>query len=402
MPDSFNREKVNKLLVRIIDIISRQPVIDDGFAHGRTGLALLYFYYGKYSNEEKWSSTALELVDNILSNLNKEKEGSINTADFFNGFLGFLTVLSNLKQNELLDISYADIKDLDEMVCDWGVAQFQQSNIDFFYGGMGALNYFVNRKQISEDAGYIDILIENLLALFKKENGVFGIINKYYNKVDNRYESEINYSLAHGMASVILCLTALWEGGYRKYEIDKYLINSITYLLKITEEAPFPEPYCFAAAVNIDTRKTVHQPRLGWCYSDMNILHILYLAGKVFSRNDWIERANQVSGTVSNRFDSPDTLVGDPFVCHGSAGLFQYYTLLKDLSGQEIYFQVGQEWLSKTIIFFDETSDDYFNSPAYLQKGHVHSFFYGLTGVALCLLTALDKKFCNWSSIIML
>lgn len=393
---------IKTLFDRLFRLVEKEPPVLDGLSMGRTSLILLYFYYGRYANDDEISSKGYNLIQEIFSNTSTDNEGALKTADFFNGYCGFLSVLSNLKQNSLLEINYEDLNDLDTMICDWGAAQFREGNTDFFYGGAGCLHYFISRNQVQADSCFIDRLIESLQSLFTTNKDTFGIINDYYNKADGRHHKEINFSLAHGMSSIILCLTRLWAKGYRTYGIHTYAARSIEYMLQITDQSTIPAPYSFSAAINLESQKAHCQSRLGWCYSDLNILQLLFEAGKVFDRKDWTERAKKAAAVVSGRRNKEHTLVEDAFVCHGSAGLYQYYTKLNELNEAACFREAADYWIKDAVAYFGRTTNKYFKSPAYLEKGHIHSLFYGPLGVALCLLSCLDKKSSNWSSIIML
>lgn len=402
MTSKKKNEQIKNLIERLLNMITKEPIVFDGLSMGRSSLILLYFYYSRYADKEEFSNKGYFLIEEVFSHISVSSDESLKTADFFNGFTGFMSVLSNLKQNGLLEVSYEDFNDIDTMICDWGSSQFRQGNIDFFYGGTGCLHYFISRNQIQADSCFIDELIKNLLPLFTTSGKTFGIINDYYNKADDRHHKEINFSLAHGMASVVLCLTRLWKNGYRTYGVHTHAIGAIEYLLDITDMAPVPAPHCFSAAINLDTNKTHCQSRLGWCYSDLNILQLLLEAGETFERKDWIDRAVSASPVVAGRISKKETLVEDPYLCHGTAGLLQYYLKLKERKNLPEFSKAASHWSTETISWFDKTPDDYFSTPAYLEKGHIHSLFYGPAGVALCLLSALDKESSNWSSIIML
>lgn len=390
------------LLQKIMHLINEASFVDDSLSFGRSGVALLNFYYGNYFNDATISSKGLELIETIVENLSEGRNQALATPDYFSGITGFLFVLNNLRENNLLETSVEDFAALDAMAFEWSRTQLQENNIDFFYGATSFLYYLCNNMQHETSAQYIDELVELLASRFSENDSRYGIVNRTYNQMDNRQNAEINYSLAHGMISVLLTLTALWQKGYRKHNIDKLVKNTIDGLLALSETQESHGPVCFAGAVNMDTGQVLYQKRMGWCYSDINVIHLLYAAGKVFNEPQWTAVANRHLAAVASRKTTEETLVTDPFLCHGSAGLFLYYQFLHSLAGEEVLLNTAEYWQEEALAYFERTSDEYFKSAEFNKTGHIHSLFYGLTGVALCLLSALDKKNSAWSSIIML
>jgi lantibiotic modifying enzyme len=396
------QQKLEALITRTAGLIKATPFIDDSLAYGKTGVALLYFYSARQFNDENLAGKGLELIEEVIGNIGADTDQSIKTPDFFSGITGLLSVLSNLRQNELLETSRVDFASLDETVFNWTRTQLEENNIDFFYGATGFLHYLSGLEKDETVDGYIDTLTTQLLSRFSEPGNIFGIVNHTYNRMDGREEEEINFSLAHGMVSVLLVLVRLCERGYGNPSVDEAIAKGIDSILSVTQAYAPPLPICFAGSINTGTRQVLYQKRLGWCYSDLNILHLLYRAGKFFNRTDWLDFANERAPIVCARRTKAETLVQDPFLCHGSAGLFQYYQYLSVLTGYQLFEESAEYWLQRALEELDATGDEFFSSPAYLETGHLHSFFYGLTGVALCLLSGLDKENSSWASIIML
>jgi hypothetical protein len=382
----------------LIGIIDRKEITDDTLARGRSAIAASYFYYADCFDKPEFAEKGVALIQQIFSNLEENNEQSFKGYDFYSGLTGMLSLLVTLHNNQLLDIDFADLEHLDDLVYKWAMTELDESNIDFFYGATGALSYFKQRKDLP--SGYTTKLVEKLLSLFDTER--FVIVNKFYNKVDERYEQEVNFSLAHGMSSVLNCLLDIYEKGYDHPGIANCISNAIGYILKVSEMNPPPRPHCFVNLFNVDSKSILYQKRLGWCFSDLNILHLLYRGAAILGQSEWKQLADSYADMVAARIEPVETLVEDPFVCHGSAGLYQYYERLYELSPLPAYRKAADYWLVKAVDDIGNTPLEFYESREFLQKSHVHSLFYGLTGVTLCFLTAYNPKYSSWKNIILL
>ena len=394
-------EEIEKLVERLIHLMEAHPVSSDGLGSGRAGQAMVYFYYASSFGEKAYEEKGLVLLEQVFENI-EAGSASIKAPDFYGGVAGLLSVLNNLKKNNFLGIDLTDFDRLDEMVYEWAIGQLDKRNVDFFYGAMGVFCYFIERLPDEAIYLYVDRMVAKLATLFDDKAGCFAIVNAFYNKADKRYIEEINFSLAHGMASVILNLANLHNTGYEKNNIKDLIYNATEYLLRVTS-ADRPElPYCFVGSIDCDNKKTSVQHRLGWCFSDLNILHLLYKASTVFPESGWEKIAGSSAKVVVTRQTQEDTLVKDPFLCHGAAGVSHYYQVLYQLTGNDLFWQAQQYWLGETLNYFKDIDEKYFESEAYKKTGHIHSFFYGLPGVILCLIAARDPMYSNWSKIILL
>ena len=123
---------------------------------------------------------------------------------------------------------------------------------------------------------------------------------------------------------------------------------------------------------------------------------LLYQAGKLLNRPDWIRLANEIGELTMQRHTTRATLIKDSHLCHGSAGIAQYYKRFYDQTGYAPYNDVYQFWLDKTIHYLDqELTDDAF-------IGHAGELLDGFVGSSLVLLSAAGEEDYAWDRIFLL
>jgi lantibiotic modifying enzyme len=399
--DSLRETRLRTLLDKLLSALQSHPVKCDDLGHGRSGLALVHFYYGACFQSQKEQQAGLGYLEEIFENMGSGQT-TLYSEEYYRGLTGFLSVVNSLKNDDLLDIDFDDFSSLEQMIYEWSLKQLDQGNMDFFYGASGSLCYFIGRLPDQQIETYIDGIIERFIHLMEPRPGTYAIINSFYNKEDKRQVNEINFSLVHGMAAVILNLTNLYDKGYRKHDIARHIHNCIHYLRELSAKADLPEPYCYAGTLNCDNNEAAPQRRLGWCFSDLNIIHLLYRAGYSLSNQEWIDEADGHCATITGRTNFEHTLVNNVHLCHGSAGIALYYQKLYEMTGNHLFQAAHIHWLEDTLSRLEHWEHHGFMNPDQPQEVNPHSFFYGLPGVLLCLLSAYDLKSCNWSKIILL
>jgi hypothetical protein len=389
------------MLPRLVNLVEKAPIAGDSLSRGRAALSFLYFYYSCLEGNELYAKKGWMLLEEILQRID-EGTDQLDSFEFYRGSCGLMSVLNNLVENDLLLFDPDDLCPLDQQLFQWTMEEMNKGNFDFFAGATGSLTYFVDRYPEKTVIPYIDRIMAGLWSAMNARPGHFALINRFYNKADSRMSNEVNFGLAHGMSSVLLTLVTAYEKGYRSFEIDQIILRGTAFILTLTEKHKPLSPYSFIGTFDTDSGRTSIQRRLGWCFSDLNVLHLLYRVLAVFPNENWTLIADAAAAQVESRVSEEGTWLKDPFLCHGYAGVSQYYRVLHQLTGRPGFEKASEYWLGRTLDFFRSTPDDYFCSTEFSKRNGVHSFFYGLPGVILCLLTAVCPQTRTWSKIILL
>lgn len=402
-----SKTEVHALLERIMALIAQDKAKNDSLSMGRTALAFLHLYYGKYLESEIHSELAYAYLQRVFDNLGSE-DSSFQTCEYYKGLTGLLVAIDHLSRKDLIEFEMEDLKAVENLTIEWAIDELQKSNIDFFNGANGVIHYLIQRLKGSHSketkkniestlCTFVDV-IQKILVTDLSGNIV--MINSYYIKADQKKESYVNFGLTHGLTGILINLIHIKNNGILKSKcqilIDK-LINSILQLREIHRP---PYPLYFVNQLDLKTQQIKYQYRLGWCYSDLNITHAFALEN--VSTPKYTSIICESIEAITNRKTYDLNLLEDPFLCHGFAGLGQYYLKLYQLTQNPLCLKAYHSFMGSTLDFYQEKPDSYFFSPEFLKTKHNHSLFYGNTGVALSLISYLKPTAANWSEIIML
>jgi hypothetical protein len=412
-PSTMPLAKVKPLIYRLINAIELEEVKWNSIGDGRSSLAMMYLYAGNALKDENLSQKGIHLVEEVFNGMDDKEQSILHRMDYYGGLCGFLSVLANLTKYELLEFDLSSIASLDELLADWACQQLVESNTDFFQGAMGVMNYFIQRLPNAEELGpdeyhllqSLDLMLRLLPNLFETDDsGNYFIINQHYNRIDDRQEKEVNYGLAHGMCGVLLNVAALRLKGYFKESCDQILLPATKTILRLREKANPPSPFCFVGSLDMDNNRSVgYQMRMGWCYSDLNLVQLFIRLQKIYGKSLIpTEMMQDITQRLTSRKDFENTRLEDPFICHGYAGVSQYYRKLFHESGVKTFEEASKHWLLRSIQFYEEEDNQHFFTFDSERRRRNSSFFYGQVGVVLCLLSAIDAKFSNWSETILL
>jgi len=391
---------IEKHLHGIAALLGKKTIESDSLGYGKSAVALFFFYYGACFGRQEATDRGVALVQEIFDQLENGSAQRLQGYDLYGGLGGVMRTLSVLQQDNLLDIDMDEMAAIDKMLLSWAMNQAADANSDLFHGATGILSYFKDRAYKPGTPDDSMLLVLRMLQL--AQNGQLLFPNTFYNKEDNQPEGEINFSMVHGMTSFFLCLLDYYEKGRYPEGMKESIEKGIDYITGVSAQMNVPKPYCFVMNMDSDLAKGGYQQRLGWCYSDLNILHLLYRGAVAFERTDWKLRADTLGVIVAGRISRKETLVDDPYLCHGSAGLFLYYQALYSFSPLASYQEAMDHWLRETISYLEEMPYGYYDNPDCMESTQVHSLFYGPTGTGLCLLAACNPHYSSWRKIILL
>lgn len=179
--------------------------------------------------------------------------------------------------------------------------------------------------------------------------------------------------------------------------ILKAVDSSIQYLLS---QRQFPGVNAVASSFPYIVRSgevdKEYGNRLAWCYGDINVVLVLYKAGQLFGNKCYQSVADEIGSLCVLRQSTEDTMVENSHFCHGSSGLATCYQAIYKLTGNEVYRQSYEFWISMTYEYLK----------ADIHNGLYHnnnSLLEGITGPLLTLLdyksTEVDSK---WTSFFLL
>lgn len=399
-----NRIDAEALLNRILKLTDESEIPDSSLAWGRAGLILLYAYCGKYQNDAILMNKAINLINESIEDLFSENT-SFNSCNLYNGIIGFLSVLSNLHENKIIDISDFDFDVFNPVIDKWLEKELSENgNFDLVNGPLGVMIFLRQRLgNKSEMSQWSENCLNQILkavennCVEKTETGTF-LVNKYYNAKDYRESSHINFGLAHGLTGLLIGLHQLTDLSKKSIN-NNSVVKLIDTMYNLSNYNCVKEPYSFVSDYVIENAKPMFQKRLGWCHSDLNNLHALILHNYNNSFNEKIEKA--INNLIKRR-DYEFNGITDPFICHGYAGVAQYFYHLHSIYENNTLIEEYNFYIDKTLDFYKSVPNEYFFSNEFTKTNSNISFFYGNTGPGLVMLSYLYPHSKTWSQIILL
>ncbi len=391
------RELIRQKIYHLQHIAHQVPVTRDALSQGRLCLALSSFYGGRYLQDEKWSAAGHQLLEEIFTNIQTGTQNDFTTQSFLTGMTGLTSVVNHLTKHGFVEFDLSSLADIDATIFQWAELQLDTDNLDFFYGPMGAIAYFSQRLPDLAIQPYLETLLHKLQVKSAVNNDSYLLINKFYNKRAEQDEGQVHFGIAHGVSSMLLVFLDLVKMGF-----SIPLQSTIEEIITLNRQYCQSEQHAFLGSINHHTDEILYQGRVGWCFSELNTLHVLLKAGHILQVPAYQNFGYEQLENIVGKNTIAATRADEPFLCHGACGISQYYAYLHQLTGHTAFRDAHQLWTQHTLQQLDNIPDDYWTSHDYELKHHVHSLLSGIPGIILSLLTAYDPKANNWSELILL
>lgn len=358
-----------------------QNITDIGVLNGLAGLALFNFHYSKIFNIE--NKTGHLILEKCIEKIN---EGYSNPT-YCNGIIGLGWTVNYLIKEKLIDKSNNGVlPDIDKYASYCLQASIEENNFDFLHGGIGYVNYLIERLENSTNSNrelieqLIFLLLENFKGLFKN----IQLFSKDPEAtVKMSFENKVIFGLAHGISSIICILNKISE--IPKFNKDSLVIASqyTDYLLKYynTENkgiSLFPN--------YLDTEGIIkYCSALSWCSGDLGIGFNLLNTSFKYNYNDNYKKLGiQILKHAAQRQTLQETLLQSIGICHGYFGAYKIFSNAYKITKDEDFDIASKYWLKLGLEHLS------INSSSDL------SILYGLSGIGLTLLEAFKSKQLNW------
>lgn len=399
-------KNVTQVFLKLHKIIEQHQPHNDTLLSGRLGLSLYYQALYEAFDKPKHGEKAAIMLEQVYTNLAKSDFQLFGNA-FGGGGAGLGYVVTQLYNSDLIDINLReDLEALDNYLYNTSLHQILQNDkIDYLHGATGTIHYFTLRLPDKKIEQYITNLVTALCnkVVVEKEvhlNGtvVQGIWLKNW-VVERKENTEINFSLSHGLCGFLMILVNVYKAGLPLPCIKETLTKGINFILSYQQDIDIQKKKWsfFPSTINALNRSDYFvSKRLAWCYGDFGPVLLLYKAAALFDKLDWLEKANLFGTFTILRKDAEATGSTESLFCHGSAGMAQVYHTFHELSGIGRYKEAQQYWIEQTISMLSSESEKGF----YLGKEC--DLLEGLVGINLSLLSVLSSKPLSWSKAFLL
>ena len=375
--------------------IENNPPPDDTLFGGRLCRVFLYYELFSQWNDPAYLRKGEQELDLLMQNLDAQI-ALIQGASFSSGAAGLCYVLNWLSKKGFADLqTHQSLAEIEKYLFDTGTEQFGNHLTDCLHGAFGIVHYFSHCRPERQTSYYLDQLLG-----YARQSVVQSGYGYWFRNEVPAYNGrhEINFSLSHGLAGMLLIILEARPHLTNKAMADDLLLRGIRFIRKHQLYADYSaEEYSyFPLSISENATAIENRPRLAWCYGDLNQALLFYRAGKLFNNPELIQLADIVGLNAVMRKDLSATQVADPFFCHGSAGLAAFFNTLFEESGHIAYEQASQFWIGQTVdqLYTIRTTKS--------QPVKTCSLLEGYEGIILTLSTFLSQSKSDWSSMLLL
>ncbi len=381
---------------KVHNVIAQASANNNSLLSGKLGVVLYYHNLYKANKKEEDANTAINILQEILTDLGNNKTSLIGTS-YSSGTAGLAYIMQLLQKDGLIEFEIdLQLESIDQTLFNKALQQIETHEIDFLHGAMGIIFYFVQRLPNEKIENYLNLLITALCKTAIIENE--GIWFKNY--VKNKDElQQINFSLSHGLSGFLLLLILVAERGICRDIIKEMVKKGVEFMLLFKRDIDIEKEEYTQYPSTIQANNTsvlFYTNRLAWCYGDLNIAYLLIEAGALLANEHWIKMGNILGTTTCMCKTLQHIGATDSHVCHGTAGLAQLYKKLYNLTEIDEYNNAYLLWIKITL----DLVENELHKDTYM--GNETNFLEGLVGVNLVLLSYLHNEEVTWNKALLM
>lgn len=396
-------DKLNSKLLEIYEILKEQHYSDNlGALTGLTGLALFHFYYSRFTNNDDSSEIGIEIITECFEKINH----NYDFPTYCSGIAGFGWVLEHLYTENFIDFNNDEVlSDLDSYLFEKQLIDSSTGHFDFLHGSIGYGYYFLARY---ENTSSKELKKRYTTYLLKLISSIKEFALESENKI--KWESILsmetqirgyNFSLSHGIPSIINFLSRLYHFSDFKSVVHPLLTKSISYILyhkNKNQYSIFPNFECEPEDRN-------QHSRLAWCYGDLGIGITLFQTSKLLQDQDLKEAALDILKHSAQRVQEEDTLVKDAGICHGAFGIAKIFNRIHKETNIPLFKEATEHWLNEGLkMSFHE--DGYAGYKKWVGGKGIWekeiSLLEGISGIGLVIIDYLTESKFNWDKCLMI
>lgn len=394
---SLDKKYVEQKIDQISNILEKTKMEGKiGLLGGKTGLAMFYFYYAKFTNTQEPYDTGLEILSKIFDEINN----GFNYHTHAGGLAGIGSILEILVEQDFIDADTNELLEgLDSYLYNHMMREIKSENYDFLHGAVGLALYFLKRKT-NDSKKYLAEFIKELDKIATKdEEGI-----RWLSVLDHKNQTKgNNLSLSHGLASIIVVLSKIYKQGIEKEKTLELLNGSVKYLLN--QQLDNNKFYSiFPSWVNRNEKP--NNSRLAWCYGDLGMGIALWLAGNNTENKEWKDTAVEILLKTTDRTDIAQTGVVDAGLCHGAAGVAHIYNRMFKYTRIKEFEDAAEFWFNQTInmaIHKDSLSGyKVYRTEEFGGSYEDFGFLEGIAGIGLSLISAVSDIEPAWDECLLL
>lgn len=387
------------------------------FSNYHAAQSLLFAYVSLFdtSQTDKFAQKSVEALEQFMQANSEIAQAEVALAG---KYLGAAWLLQHLVNIEILDPEDASLLiDLDEMVEDSLLQNFQHQNYDTLYGLVSKGIYYLERLPHEKSAqAKLEQIVMYLDQIAVKENGLVCWQDHFTMNGTPSQTVRYNLGLAHGIPGIISFLAKAYQNNILPEASQSLLEGGVQWLVR-QELKTKPGHFPFSVT---EGEVEDAQSRLAWCYGDLCVVVALMHAAHSLKQDKWKQQAIDIALRTTQWATPQEAGLNcnlqeqwmDSGLCHGSGGVAHMYRKMYQATGQEAFREAADHWLQTLIKYYqyhtDATAEHYKRmkvNPETKTQYWVedYSFLEGYAGIALVILGFLDEQHhTSWERVLLL
>lgn len=377
------------------------PLVQPCLFNGKTGEALFFMYYSRYTDNEVYYDLALERIEESLESIDK----GYYSHTYANGLAGVFWALNHFIEQDFINDSVREsMSPFDQYLGDKMLEYIAKGEFDFLHGALGVALYFLKRRKCNPGLdSYLEQLVEGLhnCSIEIDINTI-----KWHSSFSNEDgEPEPNICLSHGMSSIAIMLAKFIKANIAVKCAAPLLHRTVNYIL--SQEIDSTQYISCFPTTSLERHPQQLTSRIAWCYGDLGVGMALYQAGQAANVNRWYEKGMEVLKYSCSRQDLHINKVHDAGLCHGTAGIAHIYNRLYIDTALPIFKRAALYWYHKTLSFGKDQNGvagfkPYFPDVIVDAKDFQRGFLMGISGIGLSLLHSVSDIPPAWDECLLL
>lgn len=370
-----------------------------GLLDGLGGVALFFFYYGRFKNIDKYAEIGTQIIELIIEKINQ----GYNFPTYCTGIAGAGWVIEHLFENDFIDKNNDSLlQPLDDYLEKTMLSDLKSNNFDFLHGAIGYGTYFLKRYKNTFESGLKERYKNSVLKLISglkknSEKDIHGI--KWISILDPKTNlTGYNLSLSHGISSIISFLVKTYEFDDFKTYSKALLLKSIDYLARHEISETNKKYYMYPIWIARSRPNPIHSP-LAWCYGDLGVALSFHNASKVLKNKDLYSKSISILENATNRKSNLKTGIVDAGICHGAFGVCEIFNSIYKNTDKIVFKKASDYWLNVGLNMSEKGIDSGFTKwNGKLKKWEFEvNLLEGISGVGLAIIDHLQKQKNNWN-----
>jgi lantibiotic modifying enzyme len=356
-----------------------------GLMGGKMGELLFLSAYCQVLNTDRYKEYILTSLQEVVSCINKND----NSSTLANGLAGFGWALHKIFSYKIFrEYDAASmLEEINEDLSDNMLTYIRTGNYDFLHGALGVFLY-LNSVEYSDEKEKIPQLFNILYAnaIAEKDHLKWDWFDPSEQKL---HSGQYNLGISHGIPSILAAICKhLQTQKFAKKELHKAEMIS-NFILSTRSKSTNSNGSLFPSMQEPEENKK--GSRFGWCYGDLGICCSLYHLYKLNNKDAYKYQIIDILSINTRRKSFEQTIINDPYLCHGTAGIAHIYNTFYKRLGKKEFEECSLYWLEETLKMLDIK-----NPISTKTNGTGLGFLEGLSGIGLALLSFISDEVDDW------